>query len=88
MAQLTIRGVDDNLQQLLRREAARRSQSINRYVLSLLRQATGMSNAAQAEPQEEFHDLDHLAGTWTEQESTEFEAQLAAQRGIDDDLWR
>ncbi len=88
MSQLTIRGVDDKLQQLLKREAARRNQSVNRYILSLLNQTVGTRGAAQTEPQEKFHDLDHLAGTWTEQESAEFEAHLAAQRSIDDDLWR
>ena len=87
MSQLTIRGVDDNLQQRLKHEAARHKQSINRYVLSLLHQAAGIRGAAQVE-QEEFHDLDRLAGTWTEQESAEFEAQLAAQRSIDEELWR
>jgi hypothetical protein len=35
-----------------------------------------------------YHDLDHLAGTWSEEEFAEFEEHLSAQRSIDEDLWR
>lgn len=32
-------------------------------------------------------DLDHLAGTWTDEEAAEFDAALAEQRKIDSELW-
>lgn len=79
MTQLTIRGVDRRLHDALKQEADRRGLSINRYVLSLLLEASGMVNKVTAEPME-YHDLDHLAGTWTAQEYDEFESQLAVQR--------
>jgi len=35
-----------------------------------------------------YHDLDFLAGTWTEQDSREFFANLADLSQIDEELWR
>jgi hypothetical protein len=86
MKQLTIRGVDSKLHDDLKAEAERRGLSINRYVLSVLRGALGMDDRSQRTPTE-YHDLDHLAGTWTEADAASFEHQLAAQRSIDEDLW-
>ncbi|MBX2999217.1 MAG: hypothetical protein KF893_11955 [Caldilineaceae bacterium] len=86
MKQLTIRGIDSRLDHYLKREAERQGQSVNKYVLSLLRAAAGEG----ANPQTSlyYNDLDHLAGTWTEEEFAEFEQHLSAQRSIDEKLWR
>ena len=32
-------------------------------------------------------DLDHLAGTWSEEEAKGFETSLSEQRRVDPDLW-
>jgi plasmid stability protein len=86
MKQLTIRGIDSRLDHHLKQEAERRGQSVNRYVLSILRTAAGENPGSQSSVR--YDDLDHLAGTWTEEEFVEFEQLLAAQRSIDEDLWR
>ena len=39
MTQLTVRGIDPHLHDALKREAQRQGQSVNRYVLDLLREA-------------------------------------------------
>ena len=44
--QLTVRGVDARLERTLRAEARRRGLSVNRTVLGLLREATGLSVAS------------------------------------------
>ncbi|HSU83907.1 MAG TPA: hypothetical protein VLR69_15920 [Thermoanaerobaculia bacterium] len=33
------------------------------------------------------YDLDHLAGTWSEEEAAAFDTALAEQRRIDPELW-
>ena len=87
MKQLTVRGIGIELHTALKLGAERRGMSMNRYVLSILRDAVGMD--AGLEPRDiEFHDLDHLAGTWTQSYLDEFQSQLALQRGIDEELWR
>jgi plasmid stability protein len=86
MKQLTIRGVDSKLHHHLKVEAHRLGLSINQYVLSILRDALGIDNGKQ-KASLQHHDLDHLAGTWTQSDVVEFERQLATQRSIDEDLW-
>jgi len=86
MKQLTVRGVKSDLHNALKAEAARRGMSVNRVVLALLREAVGLTNGSR-QGNVVFDDLDHLAGTWTEEEASEFQSQLTAQRIIDGDLW-
>lgn len=86
--QLTLRGVDSYLDQRLKAEADQRGLSVNRYILTILREETGLGNDTRHAASTRFHDLDHLAGTWTRQDFEEFEQQLAAQRSIEADLWR
>jgi hypothetical protein len=85
--QLTIRGVDDQLRQALEAEAQARGLSLNRCVVVLLRQATGIAARTGHRPTA-YGDLDALAGTWTEVEAAEFDQLLAEQRTIDPELWR
>lgn len=88
--QLTLRGVDAPLERHLHAEARRRGLSINRTALQLLRQAVGLEGALAAAPRrrEHFIDLDHLFGTWTEDEAKEFDRALAEVRRMDPELWR
>ena len=87
MKQLTIRGVDDELHHALRNNAAQHGMSINRYVLSLIKESLGFTNGGLLRDAE-FDDLDSLAGTWTQQDYEEFKGLLQAQRSIDSELWQ
>jgi len=86
MKQLTIRGVNNDLHNALKAEAAKRGLSVNRVILTLLREAVGLTNSSR-QGCVVYDDLDHLAGTWTEEETAEFQSQLAAQRVIDERSW-
>jgi len=89
MKQTTVRGIDAPLVRRLKEEARRHGLSLNRTILRLLRQATGL--AKQDEPAagtRHFADLDHLIGTWSEQDADEFDRALARLRHVDEDLWR
>ena len=85
MKQLTIRGVDATLHQALQREAERCNTSVNRLVISLLKQSVGLSNGGSRIT--EYDDLDALAGTWSQAEYNEFAQRLSDQRMIDQELW-
>ncbi|MFZ0547211.1 MAG: hypothetical protein WAM60_17320 [Candidatus Promineifilaceae bacterium] len=87
MKQLTVRGVNEDLHNALKREADRRGTSMNRVVLTLLKEAMGISNG-NGRYQHLFDDLDHLAGTWSRQEADAFEEALNQQRTIDEQLWQ
>ena len=85
MKQLTVRGVDEKLHQTLQNKANQQGVSMNRYVLHLIKESVGL--AAGSLPEQEFDDLDALAGTWTEAEFAEFANNLDAQRQIDAEMW-
>ncbi len=77
--QLTIRGVPEEVGQRLEGLSRARGQSVNTTVLELLGAAVGVD--------ERRRRLARYA-TWTPEDLTEFNEALAAQRTIDDPLWR
>ena len=83
--QLTIRDVDERLRNAIQHEATTRGLSLNRTLLLLLRQATGLQAPA-ARP--EYDDLDDLSGTWSTEEAEDFDRVLADQRVIEEGLWK
>jgi hypothetical protein len=85
--QITVRDIGSELHKAIKKEAGRRGVSMNRYVLTILREAVGLDDGSR-KPPGEYGDLDHLAGTWTDQDYADFIGQLEVQRGIDDDLWQ
>jgi hypothetical protein len=85
MKQLTVRKVDEVLHSSLKRAAQQHGVSVNRYILHVLKQAVGLSKDQQ-QP-DIWHDLDHLAGTWTLEQARELGLCLNEQRDIDERLW-
>jgi hypothetical protein len=76
--QYTIRGVPPEVDQLIRRKAARTKQSINQVILDELVRAT-VGNARKA-------DFSGLVGRWTPDPA--FDEIMAAQRQVDWDKWK
>lgn len=87
MKQLTVRGVNDDLHDALKKEADRQGTSMNRVVLALLKEAMGVSNGS-GRYQTLFDDLDYLAGTWSTKEAKAVQQELNNQRTIDHKLWQ
>lgn len=77
--QLTIRGVPDEVGRRLEGLSQARGQSLNATVLEILESAVGVD--------ERRRRLARYA-TWTQEDLEEFNEALAAQRTIDDPLWR
>ncbi|MBI4278387.1 MAG: hypothetical protein HY660_08010 [Armatimonadetes bacterium] len=90
MKQLTVRQIDPALAKRLRETARARGLSLNRTVLLLLRQAAGLARQEPEPPKAPVRhtDLDHLAGTWSEQEAQEFDEAVRELRQVDPELWR
>ena len=80
MAAISVRGLDDSQLQDLKQQAQRQGISLNRLALERL---TGSTH----DPSERHHDLDALAGTWTDQDGEAFNAAIAPLEQIDADLW-
>ncbi len=80
LKQYTIRNVPEEVDRALRRRAKASGKSLNETAVEALRRA------AVGHATVRYHDLDHLIGTWVE--DPEFDRILAAQRTIDEELWR
>lgn len=77
--QLTVRGVPDEVGRRLESLSRSRGQSVNATVLEILGRAVGA--------EERRRRLARYA-TWGPEDLEEFEQALAAQRTIDEELWR
>ena len=87
MNQLTIRGFDEELANRIQELARREGISLNRAVLRLLRRGAGLGdgnrNAVTV-----GDSLDHLIGTWTEEEAAEIDRALEDLSHVDEAKWR
>jgi len=84
MKTLSLRGIDDELADALKKKAQRTGTSINRTVLNLIRKSIGLDKKKLTRV---YHDLDELAGTWSENDEREFETKTQFFHKIDEEIW-
>ncbi|MBI2998270.1 MAG: hypothetical protein HYY46_07415 [Deltaproteobacteria bacterium] len=87
MKAITLRNLPLELARTIRQKAEEQGTSINKAVIKLLEEGTGIRGKKNG-GKPLHHDLDSLAGAWTKEEAAEFDKALASQRTIDPDLWR
>jgi plasmid stability protein len=85
MATMTLRGLDELLSKALKESAVKEGMSVNAFVLRTLKNALKVGKKRR---HTEYHDLDTLAGTWSEQDALEFEKNTAAFEVVDETLWK
>ncbi|CAN5578481.1 hypothetical protein BH24DEI1_BH24DEI1_00950 [soil metagenome] len=85
MKQLTLRGFDRDIEEKLQEIASRRGISLNKAALLLLREGAGLSSPSPAD--KIGNSLDHLIGSWSDDEATTFLIALKAVETIDESLW-
>jgi hypothetical protein len=79
MGQFSVRYESDELAERLKALASARGVSLNTLLVSILEAAAGLDQRRRA--------LERYA-TWSEDDAREFDQALAAQRQVEDDLWR
>ncbi len=85
MTTMTLRGIDETLAQALKELARNQGVSLNTLALRLIREATGVDKRKRTLV---HHDLDALAGTWSEGDELSFLAATRSLEAIDEDLWK
>lgn len=85
MKVITLRDIPADVRRLIERVSAETGLSLNRTVLRLLRESV---EREEGRKERVFHDLDHLAGAWSEEEAAAFERSLREERVIDRELWQ
>jgi hypothetical protein len=87
LRQITLRGIPDEIEKMVKREAERKRLSFNKAFISLLERATGL-RTKEKKKKTLYHDLDYLSGVWAKEEAETFQRNLEFQRVIDEELWK
>ena len=85
MKSATIRGIDSELEALIKQQSKEKNTSINQWIINTLRTATGLEKKKFIQ---EYSDLDKLAGTWNKNQADEFYKETQIFEKIDKDLWK
>jgi hypothetical protein len=82
MKAITLRDIPGPLARKIEERSKRRGTSLNKTVIEMLEESTSPSKPTV------YHDLDDLAGTWTQEEAEEFDRRLQEIRTIDPEMWQ
>lgn len=79
-----LRNVNPSVMSLLKKEATKQKISINSLILQIIEQSLGIAHSPKKVV---FHDLDYLAGTWSQKDQKEFSENIKSFENIDKELW-
>lgn len=85
MKTITLRGIDEKLERLIKINSKEAKMSVNQWLLHTLKKVTGMENKVDLV---EHKDLDELAGSWTKEELQQFSSNTSGFGDIDEELWK
>jgi plasmid stability protein len=84
MAQITLRGMDPEIERKIRMKAKKSGKSLNRAILDMIYQHTGL-NKKNKRPAADS--LRKLAGGWTEKDASEFLDAIKSCEQVDEEMW-
>lgn len=82
MAQITLRGIDPEIERRIRMMAKKSGKSLNRVVLDIIYQHTGKKRGLPADS------LRELSGGWSEADALEFLESIKLCEQIDEEMWK
>jgi hypothetical protein len=82
---ITVRNLPPAVAKAVKAKAKKERLSLNKAIVRLLEEATGTDPTREKEI---HHDLDHLAGKWSEAEYRQFMEALGERRQIDPEMWK
>ena len=85
MGTMTLRGIDERIAGALKERARKEDSSVNTVMLRILKESLGLEKKKRSVL---YDDLDHLAGTWSDQDAAEFERATAVFEAVDKDMWK
>ncbi len=84
MKSITIHGLDDPLNTLIREEAKKQGMSLNKTIKKLLAESLGIATTSNDDHKKDFLDL---FGTWRPEEARDFARRLGDFEKIDSEDW-
>lgn len=85
MTQITIRGMDPEIEQKIRRISRMTEKSLNSVILDIIYKHTGFDRKKQT-PQ--AASLRRLSGGWSDEEASKFFESIKSCSQIDEEMWR
>ena len=85
MSSMTIHGMDEQLERLIRERAQAEGQSLNKTLQRLLEEALGITPSP---PQRHRSEFQEFFGVWTAEEKRAFKERTEDLRAIDEGDWR
>ena len=84
MKSITIHGIDEEMEKLIRKRAKSEGQSVNKIVKELVGRSLGLGSGKK-DNRDEFADL---CGVWTEEEADSFLAAVGDLEAVNQEDWR
>jgi len=85
MSQITLRGIDNETEKKIRREAKKKGKSLNKIILEMIGQRGGQKKAKEELP---ANSLRKLAGGWSRKEADKFLESIKSCEQIDEVMWK
>lgn len=79
-----LRNIAPDVMASLKKEAHKQHVSVNSLILSIVERGLGIARPAKKNV---FHDLDFLAGTWSDQDKKIFNDHIKSFEKIDREIW-
>jgi len=85
MSQITLIGIDEEVEKKIRRMARQKGKSLNKVILDMIYQHTGLKKKSQ-EPR--GGSLRKLAGGWSQKQAETFFESIKSCEQIDEAMWK
>ena len=85
MTQITLRGIDDEVEKKIRRMAKQKGTSVNKVILELIHEQAGSKHKRREAMSES---LRKLAGTWTKEQAEDFMESIKSCEQIEEAMWK
>ncbi len=86
MKTMTIRSIDPELSEKIKKAAESERKSINQKIVEVLREYFGLEKERKFT--KSHKDLNHLFGKWSQDEFNEIQGKIDSERKIDEELWK
>ncbi len=84
MAQITLRGIDPEIEHKIRAVAKKSGKSLNRVVLDIIYEHSGLNTKDKKPPADS---LRKLAGGWSDKDASSFLNSIKSCEQIDEEMW-
>lgn len=84
MPQITLRGMDPEMEEEIRNIAQKSGKSLNHIILDMIYQYTGFKKKEKRSPADS---LRKLAGGWSEENASDFLGSIKSCEQIDGEMW-